>query len=146
MHAHLFLFWSTPCASLCFCKPLRARCCSNGFLTHDITVVTSLILFSSNAATFTPYPALQSIIFQLPAAFHGDWSLLNTCCFQICGMVFTSCLYRRITMEPYWEHQAPNVLVVLFSNQQSLSFSKPTLALLGLFVPFRLLSGPFYQA
>lgn len=30
----------------------------------------------------------------------------NTSCFQICGMVFTCCLYRRIKMDPYWADQA----------------------------------------
>lgn len=70
MHVHIFLF-----CSLCLfviCKPLRTRCCSNGCLTRDITMVTSFILFSSNVVTFNPHPALQSIVFQLPAAFHGD--------------------------------------------------------------------------
>lgn len=44
LHVHIFLIWLARCACLCFCKPLHTRCCSNGCLTHDITMVTSLIL------------------------------------------------------------------------------------------------------
>lgn len=136
-------FYFAPCASLWFCKPLRTRCCSNGCLTCDITMVTSFILFSSNVVTFNPHPALQSIVFQLPAAFHGDWSLLNTSVFRSVGWCSPAACTEGSRWSLIENSRPPNVPLVLLSNPQSLSFSKPTLALFGLFA-LQTLTEQFY--